>query len=569
MLGAIIGDIVGSAYEFHPTNDYNFEMFKYGSMFTDDTICTVAIADALLKGRDYGESLHDWCRRYMKPKGGFGGRFRAWVESDDPQPYGSFGNGSAMRVSPIGMWFCNDGKKAHLEARKSAKCSHNHPEGIRGAQAVAQAICGAINTFDGLLSDREIAPNAIVLGTRILSDYGYDAHTDYENFRGKFDETCQGTVPPALDIIRKSTGFEDAVRKAVSLAADADTIAAIVGSIAEHIWGIPLELKKKAMSYLPKEMRKVVDDFYLALEKRDKYKSKEDEYQQKESLRRLAEWKRRKWMKECARRTITAQAEPYMRCVVAGTRFIPDQNIFYTFQENDMLTLKHEENKYDENAVVICFKDKKIGYVPRKQNADIAKFLKSGWEKMFLAYVSDWKGHGEKREITVDILLKRCCEQMPVDFDDSAEWWSRKMTDILDMGPRHAVMMPWRLWTKTYRMFAKGHSAAYDRPMEFVYRACDLCIEQVKDRYTCTKDYENQYIRFDRFKDSDNSRYDCFSFDRSAYESYRDAEEKQIYCSFGGNTGTLPGRVTPPVIERLAEDEVFVFGSNAKVNHVT
>lgn len=103
MLGAIIGDIVGSAYEFHPTNDYNFEMFAEGSSFTDDTICTIAIADALLKGRDYGESLHDWCRRYMKPKGGFGGRFRKWVESDNPQPYGSYGNGSAMRVSPIGM----------------------------------------------------------------------------------------------------------------------------------------------------------------------------------------------------------------------------------------------------------------------------------------------------------------------------------------------------------------------------------------------------------------------------------------------------------------------------------
>ena len=103
MLGAIIGDIVGSRYEFDATNDYNFELFSDKNNFTDDTICTVAIADAILKGRDYGESLHDWCRRYMSPKGGFGGRFRQWVLSDHPQPYGSFGNGSAMRVSPIGM----------------------------------------------------------------------------------------------------------------------------------------------------------------------------------------------------------------------------------------------------------------------------------------------------------------------------------------------------------------------------------------------------------------------------------------------------------------------------------
>ena len=103
MLGAIIGDIVGSRWEFDPTNDYDFEMFSQENSFTDDTVCTVAVADAIAKGRDYGESLHEWCRRYPSPMGGYGGRFRQWVMSDEPKPYGSYGNGSAMRVSPVAL----------------------------------------------------------------------------------------------------------------------------------------------------------------------------------------------------------------------------------------------------------------------------------------------------------------------------------------------------------------------------------------------------------------------------------------------------------------------------------
>ena len=265
MLGAIIGDVVGSAYEFAPTDNYDFEMFRPDSAFTDDTICTIAIADAMLKGRDYGASLHDWCRRHTGPKGGFGGSFRLWVESDNPLPYNSFGNGSAMRVSPVGMWFCCDARKVDSEAKRSAECTHSHPEGIRGAQAVAQAVCRAVGTFGG----RHVGPVGADFASALLADYGYDPTTDYENFRGIFDETCQRTVPPALDIIRKSTGFEDAVRRAVSLGADADTIGAIVGSIAEHIWGIPAGIRLKALTYLTDEMRTVVGDFYRAVERRN------------------------------------------------------------------------------------------------------------------------------------------------------------------------------------------------------------------------------------------------------------------------------------------------------------
>ena len=131
MLGAIIGDIVGSRWEFNPTNDYNFELFSEKNGFTDDTICTIAVADALLYCSDnYGKYINEWCRRYPHPMGGYGGRFAKWVQSDDPQPYGSFGNGSAMRVSPIGMWF-DDEDKIYPEAEKTAACSHNHPEGIK------------------------------------------------------------------------------------------------------------------------------------------------------------------------------------------------------------------------------------------------------------------------------------------------------------------------------------------------------------------------------------------------------------------------------------------------------
>ena len=139
MLGAMIGDIVGSKYEFNNTFDYDFEMFGEECDFTDDTICTVAIADAILNGRSYQESLLDWSRRYPSPKGAYGGRFAGWIRSLDPQPYNSFGNGSAMRVSPV-AWLFDDLSQVLEEAEKTALPTHNHPEGIKGAKAVAHAI---------------------------------------------------------------------------------------------------------------------------------------------------------------------------------------------------------------------------------------------------------------------------------------------------------------------------------------------------------------------------------------------------------------------------------------------
>lgn len=260
MLGAIIGDIVGSAYEFNSTNDYNFEFFPSEANFTDDTVCTIAVADALLRDRDFGESLHDWCRRYPYPKGGYGGRFASWVCSDNPQPYNSFGNGSAMRVSPVGWWFFET-SEVYNAAAQSAMCTHNHEMGIKGATCIAIAVFGALQQRkDGRKPD-EIKQALLELGANLH----YDLDININQVKNRFDETCQGTIPVALWIIGQSSSFEDAIRRAVSLGADADTLGAIVGSIAEAIWGIPEWMKKKALSYLPNDMGEVLHDFRAAV----------------------------------------------------------------------------------------------------------------------------------------------------------------------------------------------------------------------------------------------------------------------------------------------------------------
>ncbi|WP_254771710.1 ADP-ribosylglycohydrolase family protein [Xylanibacter ruminicola] len=251
MIGAIIGDIVGSRWEFNPTNDYNFEWLTDKNGFTDDTICTVAVADALLKGRNFGASIHDWCNRYPHPMGSYGGRFAQWVRSKNPQPYNSFGNGSAMRVSPVAYWYDEENQMLQA-AEDTAKPSHNHIEGIKGAKTVALAIYTALELRKG--KDKLGENDIDYILSRCTALSGYDIEINRKDVQNKFDETCQGTVPVALWIIGESTSFEDAVRKAVSLGADADTLGAIVGSIAEAIWGIPEEMKQKILTYLPEDM---------------------------------------------------------------------------------------------------------------------------------------------------------------------------------------------------------------------------------------------------------------------------------------------------------------------------
>ena len=256
MLGAIIGDIAGSKYEFNNTFDYDFEMFGEGCDFTDDTICTVAVADAILNGRSYQESLLDWCRRYPSPKGAYGGRFAGWIRSLDPQPYNSFGNGSAMRVSPIGF-MAQSREWALSEAEKSASVTHNHPEGIKGAQAVALAIYLA---RQGASKDE--------IREQLTLQIGYDLSRSYEDIQPTytFDVTCQGSVPESIIAFLESENYEDAIRKAIWLGGDADTMACIAGGIAEAYYGeIPEYLMDEAMKKLPQQFKDIITAFYQAI----------------------------------------------------------------------------------------------------------------------------------------------------------------------------------------------------------------------------------------------------------------------------------------------------------------
>ena len=251
MLGAIIGDIVGSRFEFNNTKNYNFELFTPECSFTDDTICTIAIANALTDGsRDYKNSLRCWCRLFKYPMGGYGGSFARWVDSDNPQPYNSFGNGSAMRVAPVAWWF-DTLEEVQTEAEKTALPTHDHPEGIKGAVATATAIFLArkYGKKDMLKEMKEYYPNWVepLLG------------------KNRFDETCQGTLPVVFGIINKANSFEEAIRYAIAVGGDSDTIGAIVGSIAEAIWGIPKHIYKQSLEYLPAIMNTVIGNFFQIL----------------------------------------------------------------------------------------------------------------------------------------------------------------------------------------------------------------------------------------------------------------------------------------------------------------
>jgi len=250
MLGAIIGDIVGSRFEFNNTFDYGFELFTNDSDFTDDTICTVAVADAILKGIPYKDSIITWCRKYPHPTGAYGCSFSRWITASDPQPYGSYGNGAAMRVSPVGLAFKTD-EEVLLEAKKSAECSHSHEEGIKGAQVIALAA-------HRLYGHGQEAKDEVLA---ICKRYYGDDYSERLPKIGEWNETCQGCVPLAIHIFMQSTSFEDAIRKAVSYGGDSDTMGAIVGSMAAAFYEIPDNIKRKALEYLPDDMREVYELF--------------------------------------------------------------------------------------------------------------------------------------------------------------------------------------------------------------------------------------------------------------------------------------------------------------------
>lgn len=251
MWGAIIGDVIGSLFEKFNHKSKDFELFHSLSHYTDDTVMTIATMDALLQNIPFETAYKSWYRKY--PKAGFGERFREWGKSDSPIPLNSYGNGSAMRVSPVAYWKASLSEVQEL-ARLSAISTHGHPEGIKGAQAVASAI---------FLARQHESKEEI---KQFIEKNYYDLSESTVSIRSwyKFDVTCQGSIPQSIRCFYESESFEDAIRLAISIGGDSDTIACICGSIAEACYPIDPKIKQNALNRLPKEMVEVFASFLKA-----------------------------------------------------------------------------------------------------------------------------------------------------------------------------------------------------------------------------------------------------------------------------------------------------------------
>lgn len=250
MLGAIIGDVVGSVYEWKQSKRKDFKLLSSDSRFTDDTVMTIAVADSLMNGKPYASTLRAWGLKY--PKAGYGGNFRRWLAGLIEGPYNSWGNGSAMRVSPV-AYACETLEEVLAEAKRSAEITHNHPEGIKGAQAIASCVFLARESRD--------------------KDYIRDYITDTFNYKldrtlteirpnYRFEVSCQKSVPEAIIAFWESVDFEDAIRNAVSLGGDADTQACMAGAIAEAYYKeIDPILIREVRRILPEDMIEILDGF--------------------------------------------------------------------------------------------------------------------------------------------------------------------------------------------------------------------------------------------------------------------------------------------------------------------
>jgi len=250
MIGAIAGDVIGSVHEGMGTKSKDFPLLGPGSRFTDDTVLTVAVADCLLNGRDYVAAFHEYVHAY--PHAGYGGTFHRWALERRREPYNSWGNGSAMRVSPVAYARETLGDVLR-EAARSSEVTHDHPEGIRGAQATAAAIFLARTGHDKESIRRSLE-----------REFGYRLDEPLEEIRPRyvFDISCQGSVPPSIIAFLESTDFEDAVRNAISLGGDADTMACIAGAIAEAYYkGVPPDIEAQVLATLDEGLRGVVDAF--------------------------------------------------------------------------------------------------------------------------------------------------------------------------------------------------------------------------------------------------------------------------------------------------------------------
>lgn len=249
MLGALAGDIIGSIYEWHNIKTTEFPLFSPRGHFTDDSVLTIALADAILSGSDYGVLLKKYYHLY--PDAGFGGNFAAWAESSQTTPYNSWGNGAAMRISPAGFAYPTL-EETLKKAEAFTAITHNHPEGIKGGQATAAAIFLA-RTGSSKSDLREY----------ITSAFGYDLTRTLDEIRPTYtyDISSQGTVPQAITAFLESNDFEDALRKAVSLGGDCDTLTCITGGIAQAFYGIPPEIAEKVYSYLDEPLSDITRRF--------------------------------------------------------------------------------------------------------------------------------------------------------------------------------------------------------------------------------------------------------------------------------------------------------------------
>lgn len=249
MIGAVIGDIVGSVYEWNNIKTKEFPLFQDKCFFTDDTVMTIAVAEGLMNGGEKDDFI-DAMKKYgkMYPDAGYGGRFGSWLLTDSREPYHSWGNGAAMRTAAVGWWF-DSLEETQAMAALAAGVTHDHPEGIKGAVSAAAAIFLARTGHSGA-----------EIKAYVERKFGYDLSQTLDEIRPsyRFSERCQDTVPQAMIAFLESIDFEDAIRNAISLGGDSDTLAAITGGIAEAAYGVPQELKDKAWEYLAEPLRKVL-----------------------------------------------------------------------------------------------------------------------------------------------------------------------------------------------------------------------------------------------------------------------------------------------------------------------
>lgn len=264
MLGAIIGDIVGSRFEWHNLKSRDFPLFGGVVSFTDDTVMTIAIAKALLEMAEDGHDAEEQAIKYMRlfgqlyPRAGYGKRFSRWLRAIEPKPYGSYGNGAPMRISAVGHW----GKsEAEVKALSHAVTgvTHNHPEAFKAAEAVAMAVYWLRQGMAKEEVKAKLEKGYYDLSTVSLEEL----HRNYD-----FDITCQGTMPAALTAFFAAEDFESALRNCIYIGGDADTIGAIVGALAEVCYGIPKEIEGQAQKYLTEPICRVLEEFNSALERR-------------------------------------------------------------------------------------------------------------------------------------------------------------------------------------------------------------------------------------------------------------------------------------------------------------